>query len=125
MSTLPSETDARNVSPEQSPVLEIRVKNHPGVMSHICGLFARRAFNVEKILCLPLGKGEHSRIWLTVNDGHRLDQVIKQAMKLEDVLHVRIAGVDEEIFGPVTALLQEEEARNDETPCIHGEKTPL
>lgn len=125
MSALPSETDARNVSPAHSPVLEIRVKNHPGVMSHICGLFARRAFNVEKILCLPLEKGVHSRIWLTVNDGHRLDQVIKQVMKLEDVLHVRIAGPDDEIFGPVTALFREEEGRSDETPCIHGEKTSL
>ena len=26
----------------------------PGVMTHICGLFARRAFNVDGILCLPM-----------------------------------------------------------------------
>ncbi|MCG3147073.1 MAG: hypothetical protein PCFJNLEI_00510 [Verrucomicrobiae bacterium] len=35
--------------------LELTVQNHPGVMSHVCGLFARRAFNVEGILCLPVG----------------------------------------------------------------------
>jgi acetolactate synthase-1/3 small subunit len=35
-------------------------------MSHICNLFARRAFNVEGILCMPVGSGETSRIWLLV-----------------------------------------------------------
>ncbi len=33
-------------------ILELTVRNHPGVMTHVCGLFARRAFNVEGILCL-------------------------------------------------------------------------
>jgi hypothetical protein len=47
-------------------VLELGVANHPGVMSHICNLFARRAFNVEGILCMPVGGGETSRIWLLV-----------------------------------------------------------
>ena len=36
-------------------VLEIDVNNHPGVMSHVVGLFSRRAYNVEGILCLPVG----------------------------------------------------------------------
>jgi acetolactate synthase-1/3 small subunit len=40
-------------------VLELGVANHPGVMSHICGLFARRAFNVEGILCMPVGSRQH------------------------------------------------------------------
>ena len=31
-------------------ILELAVRNHPGVISHVCGLFARRAFNVEGIL---------------------------------------------------------------------------
>ncbi len=35
-------------------ILELTVRNHPGVMTHVCGLFARRAFNVEGILCLPI-----------------------------------------------------------------------
>lgn len=38
----------------QPIALELVVRNHPGVMTHICGLFARRAFNVDGILCLPL-----------------------------------------------------------------------
>ncbi|EMK3758521.1 ACT domain-containing protein, partial [Providencia rettgeri] len=40
---------------EHHPIaLELIVRNHPGVMSHICGLFARRAFNVDGILCMPI-----------------------------------------------------------------------
>ncbi|RJR32234.1 MAG: acetolactate synthase 1 small subunit [Desulfobacteraceae bacterium] len=86
-------------------ILDLKVENHPGVMSHVCGLFARRAFNVEKILCLPCKGGEQSRIWLSVRDDHRLDQVIKQLGKLEDVREVRRAGKEEEIFARIEALL--------------------
>ena len=54
------------------------MRNHPGVMSHVCGLFARRAFNVEGILCLPLKDGQQSRIWLLVADDQRLEQMISR-----------------------------------------------
>ncbi len=79
-------------------VLELTVNNHPGVMSHICGLFARRAFNVEGILCLPIGTGEQSRIWLRVNAAQRVEQLIKQLLKLEDVVGVQRHGADHEVF---------------------------
>lgn len=69
-------------------ILELTVRNHPGVMTHVCGLFARRAFNVEGILCLPIKKSEQSRIWLLVNDDQRLEQMISQIEKLEDVVQV-------------------------------------
>ncbi len=69
-------------------ILELTVRNHPGVMTHVCGLFARRAFNVEGILCLPIHQSEHSRIWLLVNDDQRLQQMISQIEKLEDVVQV-------------------------------------
>ena len=69
-------------------ILELTVRNHPGVMTHVCGLFARRAFNVEGILCLPIKDSEHSRIWLLVNDDQRLEQMISQIEKLEDVVQV-------------------------------------
>jgi acetolactate synthase-1/3 small subunit len=59
-------------------ILELTVRNHPGVMTHVCGLFARRAFNVEGILCLPIQGSNHSRIWLLVNDDQRLGQMISQ-----------------------------------------------
>lgn len=79
-------------------VLELTVANHPGVMSHVCGLFARRAYNVEGILCMPIGSGERSRIWLLVNEDKRLEQMIKQIEKLQDVMDVRRHGASHQVF---------------------------
>ena len=79
-------------------VLEIDVNNHPGVMSHVIGLFSRRTYNVEGILCLPVGDGSCSRIWLLVNEDARLPQMMKQAEKLEDVITVRRHHADHAVF---------------------------
>ncbi len=79
-------------------ILELTVRNHPGVMSHISGLFARRAYNVEGILCMPIGDKEHSRIWLLVNEDQRLEQMVKQVQKLEDVLEVCRHDADHQVF---------------------------
>ena len=79
-------------------VLELTVRNHPGVMSHVCGLFARRAFNLEGILCMPIGDGEKSRIWLLINENGRTEQVIRQVERLHDVLDVRRHAADHEVF---------------------------
>ena len=79
-------------------VLELDVNNHAGVMAHVVGMFSRRAYNVEGILCMPVGDGATSRIWLTVNEDARLDQMVKQIEKLEDVLAVRRHGAEHEVF---------------------------
>lgn len=79
-------------------VLELDVNNHPGVMSHICNLFARRAFNVEGILCMPTPNTDRSRIWLLVFEDRRLEQMILQLEKLVDVLAVRRHGAEHEVF---------------------------
>lgn len=71
-------------------VLELTVRNHPGVMSHICGLFSRRAYNLEGILCMPLANTPHSRIWLLVHEDDRLAQMVKQLQKLEDVVKLEL-----------------------------------
>jgi acetolactate synthase-1/3 small subunit len=55
--------------------------------------------------CLPCDGGEQSRIWLTVRDDHRLDQVIKQLRKLEDVRGVNRAGEEEDLFARIEAML--------------------
>ena len=79
-------------------VLEIDVNNHPGVMSHVIGLFSRRTYNVEGILCLPVGDGRRSRIWLLVNEDLRLAQMMKQVEKLEDVIALRRHNADHAVF---------------------------
>jgi acetolactate synthase I/III small subunit len=79
-------------------VLEIDVNNHAGVMSHVVGLFSRRSYNVEGILCLPVGDGRQSRIWLLVNEDLRLTQMMKQVEKLEDVIAIRRHNADHAVF---------------------------
>ena len=79
-------------------VLEIDVNNHAGVMSHVVGLFSRRSYNVEGILCLPVGDGRQSRIWLLVNEDLRLTQMTKQVEKLEDVIAIRRHNADHAVF---------------------------
>ena len=85
-------------------VLQLAVRNHPGVMTHVCGLFARRAFNVEGILCMPVGDGSQSRIWLLVDDDDRLPQMMKQAEKLEDVISVARHATDHTVFEGLEAF---------------------
>jgi acetolactate synthase I/III small subunit len=99
MSTPTSETPQPSRSSSPHAVLELTVHNHPGVMSHLCGLFARRAFNIEGILCLPIDSGAHSRVWLRANADRRLEQMIKEVRKLEDVVSIRRHGADHEVFG--------------------------
>ncbi|EKT52915.1 acetolactate synthase small subunit [Providencia burhodogranariea] len=85
--------------------LELIVRNHPGVMSHICGLFARRAFNVDGILCMPIKDKDESRIWLLVQKDERLSQMINQVEKLEDVRQVRFSD-DLTLFETMQNYLQ-------------------
>jgi len=72
-----------------SAILELVVRNHPGTMSHITGMFARRAFNLEAIFVVPLPGGETSRILLHMAEEPKLVQVEKQLAKLHDVISVR------------------------------------
>jgi acetolactate synthase-1/3 small subunit len=74
-------------------------------MSHISGLFARRAFNVEGILCLPLVGCEQSVVFLLVNEDDRLEQLERQLAKLEDVLSIELVDAGIEIFRAVAAQL--------------------
>jgi acetolactate synthase-1/3 small subunit len=88
-------SDAQQVCPPlsakpsgASSILELVVRNHPGTMSHITGLFARRAFNLEAIVVVPLPGGETSRILLHMADEPKLEQVERQLEKLHDVISV-------------------------------------
>ncbi len=87
-------------------VLEIDVNNHPGVMSHVVGLFSRRAYNVEGILCLPVGDGRQSRIWLLVGEDRRLPQMMKQVEKLQDVIGIRRHCAGHAVFQDLEAFFR-------------------
>ncbi len=70
-------------------MLSLKVRNHPGVLSHVAGLFTRRAFNIESIAAGPTEDPDITRIHLVAQgDEQQLDQVTKQVRKLIDVLEV-------------------------------------
>ncbi len=88
-------------------LIELLVRNHPGVMSHITGLFARRAFNLEGILCAQTGDGSTSKIFLLVENNSALDQIVKQLEKLYDVLKVSIyLDYDKNVFNNLHNILK-------------------
>jgi len=89
-------------------VLELLVKNHPGVMTHVCSLFSRRAYNLEGIAVLPIGDGVMSRIWLKVADASRLDQIIKQLEKLHDVKKVERHSERHPVFTSLAPFFNQE-----------------
>jgi acetolactate synthase-1/3 small subunit len=107
---MPAQTPENARAASGFTVLELAVRNHPGVMSHVCGLFSRRAFNMEGILCMPVGDGTESRMWLLVNDDSRLDQVTRQLDKLEDVLSVTRQGAGHEAFARLERMFVDSEA---------------
>jgi len=87
-------------------IIELTVNNHAGVMSHITGLFARRAFNMEGILCSQIGDGSKSRMYLLVNNDDRLIQIVKQLEKLYDVIDVTVQeDYDHTMFNKLYKLL--------------------
>ena len=92
------------MSDKNATVLELIVNNHPGVMSHICGLFSRRAYNVEGIVCVPIGEGDTSKMWLQVNEEEKLEQVIKQVKKLPDVLNLERHDAGHPVFERLTEV---------------------
>jgi len=89
-----------------STVIELLVRNHPGTMSHITGLFARRAFNLEAIICVPVGDGVRSNVLLLVASSPRLEQLEQQLLKLYDVLELRHrTDIDPAAFSGAAALM--------------------
>ncbi len=98
---------------QTSTVIEITVKNHPGVMSHITGLFSRRAFNLEGILCGQIDDGDTSIMYLLVNKDERLDQILKQVEKLYDVISVLVReDYDHTIFNRLQDFVKGNEMKH-------------
>ena len=87
-------------------IVKLMVKNHPGAMSHITGLFSRRGFNLEGILCAPVNGGEESAMYLLVRNDERLEQIVKQLAKLYDVRTVAVQDdLDHTVFDRIEQLL--------------------
>ena len=70
-------------------VLSALVTNQPGVLAHISGMLASRAFNIDSLAVGETENPEFSRITFVVTgDGRVLDQVRKQLEKIVTVVKV-------------------------------------
>lgn len=64
------------------------VANKPGVLVRIAQTFARRGFNIDSLVVSPAVNPDYSRMTITAQgDPGTLEQIIKQANKLIDVVH--------------------------------------
>ena len=97
---MPDTTIANNLV-----TIRLTVNNHPGVMSHVCGLFARRAYNLEGIVVTPDNGGATCSMWLMINEDSRMDQVVRQVRKLHDVLGISVGETDRAAFARLNACL--------------------
>jgi acetolactate synthase-1/3 small subunit len=65
------------------------VENRPGVLARVCGLFARRGFNIESLAVSITEDATVSRMTIVVaGDERSLEQISKQLNKLVDVIKV-------------------------------------
>ena len=68
--------------------LSVYVANKPGALARIAQVFARRGFNIESLVVSPAVDGNFSRMTITCSGAlEGLEQIIKQMVKLVDVLH--------------------------------------
>ncbi len=78
--------------------LSVLVRNHPGVLSHVAGLFTRRGYNIESISAGITENPKITRITIVVTGDHRIvEQVLKQCQKLVDVIKVESLKYNESV----------------------------
>ncbi|MGL4369628.1 MAG: ACT domain-containing protein [Spirochaetota bacterium] len=68
-------------------IITMTVKNHPGVMSHIAGLFSRRAVNIDEIAVMQTGTNE-SRMLLLVENNIRSMTITRQLEQHYDIAEI-------------------------------------
>lgn len=70
-------------------ILAVLVRNEPGVLSRVTGLFTRRGYNIHSLAVGPTEDIRVSRITIVIEEAEeRLEQVEKQLHKLVDVLKI-------------------------------------
>ncbi len=70
--------------------IAVLVKDHPGVLARVAGLFTRRGFNIESLAVGHTEENNISRMTIVVEGDERaLEQITKQLNKLIDVIRVR------------------------------------
>lgn len=74
--------------PKDIHTISLLVSNKPGVLVRIALVFARRGYNIDSLVVSPTVNPLFSRMTITARGNpEALDQIIKQASKLIDVIH--------------------------------------
>ena len=72
-------------------VISIVVRNQPGVLMRVAGLFSRRGFNIDSLAVGITQNPEFSRMTVTMKaDASTVDQVCKQLAKLVEVESIKV-----------------------------------
>ena len=70
--------------------ISMLVNNKPGVLVRIAHVFARRGFNIDSLVVSPTTDENFSSMTIACSgDPATLDQIVKQVIKLVDVVHAR------------------------------------
>ena len=72
-------------------VLSIVVRNQPGVLMRVAGMFSRRGFNIDSLAVGMTHNRKFSRMTVTLDDDEAtINQIIKQLEKLIEIEDVRL-----------------------------------
>ncbi|MBL8020404.1 MAG: acetolactate synthase small subunit [Leptospirales bacterium] len=92
-------------------ILSILVKNRPGVMSHVSGLFTRRGYNIDSIAVGVTENPDTSIITIVLKgDDKALVQFQGQLLKLPDVVEVKSLPYHESLIRELVLLRVKSEA---------------
>ena len=80
---------SNNIKRKDTHTISMLVANKPGVLVRVALMFARRGYNIDALVVSPAFNPRYSRMTITAKgDLKTLDQIIKQAAKLIDMIHV-------------------------------------
>ena len=80
---------ANNTKKKNTHTISMLVANKPGVLVRVALVFARRGYNIDALVVSPAVNPRYSRMTITAKgDLNTLDQIIKQASKLIDMIHI-------------------------------------
>lgn len=89
-----------------SHTISVLVANKPGVLVRVALVFARRGYNIDSLVVSSVMDSEFSRMTITCSgDPATLDQIIKQLLKLVDVVRA-IDHTGESVIEKEMALIK-------------------
>ena len=98
--------------------ISVLVLNKPGVLVRVALVFARRGYNIDSLVVSPVLDSEFSRMTITCSgDLASLDQIIKQLVKLIDVVRA-VDHTGEAVIEKEMALIKVRCPPENRTPIL-------